>query len=84
MVLYKVGLGSLQGRARFVSGSCTFFYFLVQVQFGSWQNLGPGLVSSCGFVFFPISNVTLATSQYTKVLKYTVSLTLHSMQNSVK
>jgi len=25
MVLYKVGLGSLQGRARFVSGSCTFF-----------------------------------------------------------
>ena len=43
--------GSLWGRVRFDSGSCTFFTF----GFGSWQNLGSGLVRSCWVRILPIS-----------------------------
>ena len=43
----RVLFGSLRGSVRFGSVSCTFFfYFQVQAQFGSWQNLGSGSVRS--------------------------------------
>ena len=43
----RVLFGSLRGRVRFCSGSCTFFYFRVLSLFYSWQNLGSGSGRSC-------------------------------------